>query len=547
VAREKRADTGWVEPPRPIKGLDHLGVQAPCIALYTELLPGITNVTDRARYYSFHPWLLWSFDSRYKVNRSLDELKRVLRRAECLFTLVAIRHARNVADNDERRHGIAMVGRQQLLKVADQATVDLGVFATMEDVETRYLGNALGGLGQYYYGSLRDLKLIDQVEGAEPGYPGYGEKLGPWIAKAMDAGVDGDRFFKVLEQEQVTHQDLDDLSEFCPCQLVKSHAECEALRDLFLARSDELRADGEARRTALALLLDLSERVPGLSAGALQATFRSSCYTGYLPSDATGARAWTVSAQLEHARKRWGVYEQNDLFAVSLQGLFSAVLETIELTKSGYLPSVSSAGVIASALLASARPEFKRASFAEFLARTKAEIAIPESWEDPRHEEQIANEVVETRNPSERAARSVDLLAALLARGVPAEPYADFALGPDYFDLAEINLRSLARRVESEWANVPFEQWVHWLATRWGVGRHLRVALRKLRFQRQDTFRVRPLEDGFRVVESPPPGFTVPRLGPAVQILRDIGLIDDIGDGIELTEDGRTQLGDLRE
>ena len=59
------ADIGWVEPAKPIRGLDHLGVQAPCIALYAQLLPSITNVTDRARYYSFHPWLIRSFERRY--------------------------------------------------------------------------------------------------------------------------------------------------------------------------------------------------------------------------------------------------------------------------------------------------------------------------------------------------------------------------------------------------------------------------------------------------------------------------------------------------
>jgi hypothetical protein len=37
-------------------------VQAPCTTLYAQLLSGITNVTDRARYYSFHPWLLRHFD-----------------------------------------------------------------------------------------------------------------------------------------------------------------------------------------------------------------------------------------------------------------------------------------------------------------------------------------------------------------------------------------------------------------------------------------------------------------------------------------------------
>ena len=48
--------------------------------------PGITNVTDRARYYSFGPWLIRSFEQRY-ADHSVDAFRRVLRRAECLFEL----------------------------------------------------------------------------------------------------------------------------------------------------------------------------------------------------------------------------------------------------------------------------------------------------------------------------------------------------------------------------------------------------------------------------------------------------------------------------
>lgn len=36
MAAPERVD--WVQPPEPIRGLDHLGVQAPCIALYAQLL-----------------------------------------------------------------------------------------------------------------------------------------------------------------------------------------------------------------------------------------------------------------------------------------------------------------------------------------------------------------------------------------------------------------------------------------------------------------------------------------------------------------------------
>ena len=140
----------WVQPPEPIRGQDHLGVQAPCIALYAQLLPGITNVTDRARYYTFHPWVLWSFEKRYE-NHSLDEFRRVLRRAECLFALIAIRHARALSDTDEGRHGKAMIGRDKLLRIDEASDFVLDEYAALEGPD-RYFQNKLGALGQYYFG-----------------------------------------------------------------------------------------------------------------------------------------------------------------------------------------------------------------------------------------------------------------------------------------------------------------------------------------------------------------------------------------------------------
>ncbi len=65
----------WVRPPEPIRGLDCLGVQAPRAALGAQLLPGITNVTDPVRYYPFHPWVIWSFEKRYR-DHSLDKFPR---------------------------------------------------------------------------------------------------------------------------------------------------------------------------------------------------------------------------------------------------------------------------------------------------------------------------------------------------------------------------------------------------------------------------------------------------------------------------------------
>jgi hypothetical protein len=58
---------GWLERPQKKIGLDNLGTQQPCVAIYTWLLPGATNVTDRAASYGFYPWFIRAFEARYKA------------------------------------------------------------------------------------------------------------------------------------------------------------------------------------------------------------------------------------------------------------------------------------------------------------------------------------------------------------------------------------------------------------------------------------------------------------------------------------------------
>lgn len=49
--------TGWVSPPSLAGGLDHLGIQQLPARIFSNLLPGITVVTDRDANYSFYPWV----------------------------------------------------------------------------------------------------------------------------------------------------------------------------------------------------------------------------------------------------------------------------------------------------------------------------------------------------------------------------------------------------------------------------------------------------------------------------------------------------------
>ena len=87
---------------------------------------------------------------------------------------------------------------------------------TPEEAPKRYFKNRLGGLGQYYAGTFRDLGLTGGT--ARSGIR-YTFELGQRAAEAMDRGVDADGFFRVLEQDTVGSDDLDELKQFCPCYL----------------------------------------------------------------------------------------------------------------------------------------------------------------------------------------------------------------------------------------------------------------------------------------------------------------------------------------
>ena len=533
---------GWVEPAKPIRGLDHLGVQAPCVALYSQLLPGITNVTDRARYYSFNPWLIRSFEMRYR-DHSINEFQRVLRRAECLIALIAIRHARVVDDGDEGRHGARMVGRSSLLRISEnEESIILDDYAGLEG-PGRYFKNRLGGLGQYYIGPLRDLRVLDYTSGQNRSLPGYDTVRGAALADAFGSGVPEDAFFNVLEGASFRWADLDALQGFCPCHLSCNGPERDELLDLFFARSDRHRSpESPNRQASLALILDLVSRSTRPSGYPWDGVFLASAYSQTLPD----GRPWKVHPSLARAQGGWATYELNELLSLALQALFAAVLRAVERDKLGRLQSAREAGAVCSDLLRST-VGFLNLRLTDVIRDLSSSLPPLSAWTDEAHEIRRSWRILSAGAKLERPSALVEegtmVLLTLLARGIDANPYAEFEIEPDHFDAREIHLLSFRHALESTWSDMTVEQWVRWLAVHWGIQRHLGVALRKLRGDKRDSFRIRPLEQEFRVIEVPSPAATVPRLDNAIRILRDLDLIelDDAG-WPRLTNAGRGEL-----
>ncbi len=229
----------WIKSPKDVTGQDQLGVRFPSEFIYAFLLPGITNVTDRCRYYSFYPWVIWAFE-KYQGKLKSKNLYEIVRRADCLFTLVGIYHYRNLELENDSLHG-GLIGSIKLGSVLNKLQengepIKLSKYAiTEDDNPDRYFKNKYGGLGQYYLGPLRDAGIITYNDQQQICYT---TDKGHPIAEAFDKAVNRENFFSVLEKDQISQEDLDNLTSFCPCKLTDNRDEQKILLEFFFEKSE---------------------------------------------------------------------------------------------------------------------------------------------------------------------------------------------------------------------------------------------------------------------------------------------------------------------
>jgi hypothetical protein len=519
------------------------------VSIFTNLLPGITNVTSRARYYSFYPWLLWSYQRRYP-GHDTEHFQATLRRAECLFALIGARHGFMLEEHADL-HGAAMVGREVLVPALEELGEDdhlkLSTHATLDKGKGRYFLNPLGGLGQYYFGPLRDAGVLGgetrtrQVK--------FTPERGEPLAAAFDAGNDGDTFFKLIEKDVCTLADFDALSSFCPCGLKRNLVEQKALLEFFFDRSGNQADESHPRRMTLGLLLDLVRNGQRLKDTSLESEFRASVYAG---SFADGA-PWVVPEPMRLVRHAWSVYQRNELGSVVAQTLFWAALETaISSSRTTAADSAAIASVLMASPACTAVDLPRGEDFGSLVDRARKELPPVSHWNDPAHEMQMAWQMLDASRarPPERTSAleaASRVLLALVARGADGDPYSGCSFDAGYFDRYPINLRSVLARATSTWSGMTLERVLHTF-TVWTLETHFRVAMQKLAGSPpRDTFKVRPFDGELRVVDAPGPSFTIPRIQRAVGMLQDLDLVrnDDTGE-LQLTPLGETLYGEIR-
>jgi hypothetical protein len=483
------------------RGLDPLGMQNSGVLLYQSLLPGISNVTLRMRYYGYYCWVSEIY-ARRGATSDFEAWRNWVRRAEALYALVSARAGET---------GVGGVDWANRRLAAEERVIDFAAAASTDPSQERYLRQSLGVFGGAYYTQMAEMGLFtENRHGIQVATRDLGRRAAGLFADAIGADL-----AKLLRQKiadaRVNIRDLDRLKPITPSQILPEGEERRFYETLLFARADAAGEGAASRAATLSLILDTARAIeewPGPE------DVRWHLFDP--PQD-------PLPHRLEAQRLRWEAYQCQDLMQVASAALLAWAIAIINADGQGQTLS-----------------DIRNEVVAHLAGHDEGVFAG--SWHDLRqsidpptfpYQGQWDDLTGARVAPAEKAVPAITLMAALHQR---------LRTRPDLAEAAARGLpgRGTARSLRTE---------LDWLESRETDGvvdriadymiecvvrRHSWVAMQKLRRQRDYTFLFEQRDGRHFFLAGYQPVATTPRLAPAIQFLADIHLLD---------EDGLTALG----
>ena len=313
AATKRVAYPEWTEC-RDKSGLDPLGMQNSSINLYQRLMPGISNVTLRMRYYGLYAWLAYNYARRSR-STNLQKWQQMVRRAEALYALAAVHGGDDsgVAGSRWARRKLSTNSRR--ISFAEHADPD--------GAATPYLQQKWGAYGAAYGSQLFEIGVLAQAAEHEVPVPSpeFGDDLADAFSKAL--GDVGEHYYRAIQRGSVTLDDLDEIGPALPSVIGRTSAERRLYETLLFARGKLQRAEDLARRDTLLLLLHAASHFGQLP------TIDEARWLLYAASSEDGRRFALTDARLLNQCLRWRIYQANDLLHFSYETILKFVLDTL--------------------------------------------------------------------------------------------------------------------------------------------------------------------------------------------------------------------------
>lgn len=519
--------TAWLEAMSPTTGLDQLAVRTTAVRMYSHLVPGITNVTDRARYFSLHSYMIHYWAKR-RGNDDMRAFYRTLRRAECLVGLADKLHDPNSYAVVGTRKIDGWLNRQGKLKPTQRVPV--------ERLSDEYFSNGRGGFGQYYAGAETELGLITEIDGVVR----LIEPRGKTLAEAFGRVAEKCDFDNLLEKPDVSAESLHAIGRELGFMRAFGD-ERRTLREILFAEGEGEESPGVRRRRSILLLLSLASAESGGLTNPNWDVLRAALHRR-LPSGKRFACPKPLRAHLS----LWRVYAMHEHFSFALETILSAAVGEVGEMEAGEVHGdIDAVAERMGALLS--RGATTR--FSELLDRASKGV-VEDGAEDAGDvfDEASLRDSIEgslADQPGKALATTIHLLARLSARVMGrGNPYAGLVEEGMFFEKGRLSLLDLTTLAETKAEGTCRELLVSLVRT--VLATHLRVACAKLTRNRIYTYKVAYQNGRLTKVEATWPAFSSPRLQKAAQIAADVGLLKYTDGIFTITADGHQALERFR-
>ncbi|MGE0758258.1 MAG: hypothetical protein AB7O38_14615 [Pirellulaceae bacterium] len=466
-------------------GLDFLDLSMPIDRILDAWTPGITNATERARYYTIVPWIFYRY-AKLGGEGSVSDQRRFVRALESFFAYANVAHSR---ESGKRITGI--IRRLFAAPRWRQGLAELPLRGTTVPSTPSALDPAL------YGPSFSRLELVGTAatEGFVACYPS-----GQTLALAFDQvtlGLPGRR--KLLCDAAVPRDVIAAWANVANLNAISSD-ERKLLRALFFAYEPFASSDTLNRVRSLLLLLWLGTSAENeFSVWDLELSLAAG-------RDLSGSTL-EVPESLQKCASRWRVICLLKLLRHAAESAFKGLHEFVRMSNVLY-PRVVSA---ARSLVSSYFESNEDASFARLVNQHRRTRTMPE-WA-PEAETAIARLRIALQLIAWCYAQMTsDEGQALLQDRVASWGSGSGASLTSYFD----ELKRLEKR--------PLREVAQWLLIDRGIARHNRVAAGKL--WQHDTYRLVDDERGARAIgDCPLPAIQI-RIAAMLSLLADLGLLE---------------------
>jgi len=234
---------------RDTGGEDFLGLRAVQANITDNLLPGITSITPRARYYAFYSWCLSEYAHAHPSGMSLASF---IKRREQIFVLANLAWSDASVDNASE-HGL--LGSTKLGKHWREHSHLEVIPLTGSD----YLKANYGGYGRYA-AVMRTLGLTRQEEGGATALLLKGQELAAAFATSIESTAylgDRDRFD---EADSIPRRILEEYGERCHLSALREAADRQPTLETLFAfdATDQMPEPAVANmRGSLGIILDM--------------------------------------------------------------------------------------------------------------------------------------------------------------------------------------------------------------------------------------------------------------------------------------------------